>query len=120
MSLKEFTKFRDTMNEKILKEGTLYTRRFFALDNDVYKDGKIPKKYKEMMGLIASIVLRCDDCITYHIIQCIENGITKEEFFEIIDIALIVGGSITIPHIRKATKIYFELLNEYSQKQQSS
>ncbi|MEO0202250.1 MAG: carboxymuconolactone decarboxylase family protein [candidate division WOR-3 bacterium] len=111
MHIKDFEKFREEMNEKILKEGTLYTKRFFALDQDVYKDGKIPKKYKEMMGLVASIVLRCDDCITYHVIQCIQNGLTKEEFFEILDIALIVGGSITIPHIRKAVKTYFDLIN---------
>lgn len=120
MNINDFKVFREKMNEIILKEGTLYTKRFFALDNDVYKDGKIPKKYKEMMGLVASIVLRCDDCITYHIIKCLENGITKEEFFEIIDIALIVGGSITIPHIRRAVKTFFELLSEYSQQQQNS
>ncbi len=107
--LKEFKEFREKINEKILSEGTLYTKRFFALDNDVYKDGSIPRKYKEMMGLVASIVLRCDDCITYHVIQCVENGTIKEEFFELLDIALIIGGSITIPHIRRAVNTYFEI-----------
>lgn len=107
MELKEFWEEREKLNEKILKEGNLYTKRFFALDNDVYKDGAIPRKYKEMMGLVASIVLRCDDCIMYHIVKCVEMGITKEEFYELLNIAMVVGGSITIPHIRKAVK-YFE------------
>jgi AhpD family alkylhydroperoxidase len=98
MELKEFWEEREKLNEKILKEGNLYTKRFFALDNDVYK---------EMMGLVASIVLRCDGCIMYHIVKCVEMGITKEEFYELLDIAMVVGGSITIPHIRKAVK-YFE------------
>jgi len=107
MELKEFWEEREKLNEKILKEGNLYTKRFFALDNDVYKDGAIPRKYKEMMGLVASIVLRCDGCIMYHIVKCVEMGITKEEFYELLNIAMVVGGSITIPHIRKAVK-YFE------------
>ncbi|MCC6011559.1 carboxymuconolactone decarboxylase family protein [Candidatus Caldipriscus sp.] len=101
MELKEFWEEREKLNEKILKEGNLYTKRFFALDNDVYKDGAIPRKYKEMMGLVASIVLM------YHIVKCVEMGITKEEFYELLNIAMVVGGSITIPHIRKAVK-YFE------------
>jgi AhpD family alkylhydroperoxidase len=107
MELKEFWEEREKLNEKILSEGNLYTKRFFALDNDVYKDGAIPRKYKEMMGLVASIVLRCDGCIMYHIVKCVEMGITKEEFYELLNIAMVVGGSITIPHIRKAVK-YFE------------
>jgi AhpD family alkylhydroperoxidase len=98
MELKEFWEEREKLNEKILREGNLYTKRFFALDNDVYK---------EMMGLVASIVLRCDGCIMYHIVKCVEMGITKEEFYELLNIAMVVGGSITIPHIRKAVK-YFE------------
>ncbi len=107
MKLKEFWEEREKLNKKILKEGNLYTKRFFALDNDVYKDGAIPRKYKEMMGLVASIVLRCDGCIMYHIVKCVEMGITKEKFYEILNIAMVVGGSVTIPHIRKAVK-YFE------------
>lgn len=74
------------------------------------KDGAIPRKYKEMMGLVASLVLRCDDCITYHIIQCVKESITKEEFYELINIALVVGGSITIPHVRRAVKTFNGLL----------
>ncbi len=110
MDVKEFWQEREKLNEMILKGGNLYTKRFFALDNDVYKEGAIPKKYKEMMGLVASLVLRCDDCITYHIIQCVNEGITKEEFYELINIALVVGGSITIPHVRRAVKTFNELI----------
>ena len=110
MSIKEFEEFRAKMNEVILKNGTLNTKRFFHLDSTAYSEGSIPKKYKEMMGLVASLVLRCDDCITYHIIQCVKEGITEEEFFELIDIALVVGGSITIPHVRRAVKTFYELV----------
>ncbi len=107
MELKEFWERRRRITEKILKEGNLYTRRFFALDSNVYEDGAIPRKYKEMMGLIASLVLRCDECVIYHIVKCVELGMTKEEFYELLNIAMVVGGSITIPHIRKAVE-YFE------------
>lgn len=110
MDIREFWEERKILNEMILKDGNLYTKRFFALDKDVYNEGVIPKKYKEMMGLVASLVLRCDDCITYHIIRCVEEGITKEEFYELINIALVVGGSITIPHVRRAVKTFNRLL----------
>ncbi len=106
MDIERFEREREELNKIILRDGNIYTRRFFALDGDVYRDGKIPKKYKEMMGLVASIVLRCDDCITYHIVQCIKSGVSKEELYELINIALVVGGSITIPHIRRAVKTF--------------
>jgi len=104
LNKKEFEEFREEMNEKILEKGTLNTKRFFSLDNSVYKEGAIPTKYKELMGLSSSMVLRCEGCISYHINQCIKEGATDEEIFEAFDIALIIGGSIVIPHLREAVK----------------
>ncbi|MBM7560404.1 carboxymuconolactone decarboxylase family protein [Marinitoga litoralis] len=112
MNLKEFNEFREKMNEKILSNGTLNTKRFFNLDGAVYKDGAIPTKYKEMLGLVASMVLRCEGCIAYHIKRCLEEGVTDEEFYEIFDIALIVGGSIVIPHLREAVAFLEEAKKE--------
>ncbi|ODN30923.1 carboxymuconolactone decarboxylase family protein [Fervidobacterium thailandense] len=108
-SLEEFKKFREEMNKEILERGTLNTKRFWALDGAVYKDGALDSKTKELMGLVASLVLRCDDCITYHMIRCAQLGVTDEEFFETFDIALIVGGSITIPHVRRAVSTLLEI-----------
>ncbi len=101
-SLEEFQEFRLKMNEKIARSGTLITRRFFTLDDRTYKEGELSIKTKELMGMVASMVLRCDDCISYHIIQGILKGATDKEFWETFDIALIVGGSIVIPHLRRA------------------
>ncbi|HOT32272.1 MAG TPA: carboxymuconolactone decarboxylase family protein [Petrotogaceae bacterium] len=98
----EFISWREEMNKKILEKGTTNTKRFFNIDGAVYQPGAISTKYKELMGLVASMVLRCEGCIDYHIMTCIENGVTDEEFFEAFDIALIVGGSIVIPHLRQA------------------
>lgn len=108
-SLEEFKKFREEMNREILERGTLNTKRFWALDGAVYKDGVLDSKTKELMGLVASLVLRCDDCITYHMIRCAQLGVTDQEFFETFDIALIVGGSITIPHVRRAVNTLLEI-----------
>uniref|UniRef100_A0A7C5VPJ3 Carboxymuconolactone decarboxylase family protein n=1 Tax=Fervidobacterium thailandense TaxID=1008305 RepID=A0A7C5VPJ3_9BACT len=108
-SLEEFKKFREEMNKEILERGTLNTKRFWALDGAVYKDGALDSKTKELMGLVASLVLRCDDCITYHMIRCAQLGVTDQEFFETFDIALIVGGSITIPHVRRAVSTLLEI-----------
>jgi AhpD family alkylhydroperoxidase len=105
----KFEKFRSDMNERILGTGTTETKRFFALDTRVYEDGALPAKTKEMLGLVASMVLRCNDCITYHVLQCAKHGVSREEFVEAFDVALIVGGSITIPHIREAHAILKEL-----------
>ena len=101
-SLKEFREFREKMNEKILGSGHLGIRRFFTLDTKAYADGAIPTKYKEMMGLVASMVLRCDDCVSYHIVQSVIEGVGDDEFWEAFNIALVVGGSIVIPHFRRA------------------
>ncbi len=95
--LDAFHRFRTEMNEKILAHDNLVVRRFFNLDGQAYKPGALSSKVKEMLGLVASLVLRCDDCITYHMIQCHKEGVTRDEFFEIFGVALIVGGSITIP-----------------------
>jgi len=98
----EFTAFRQRMNERILAEDNQVVRRFFALDTQTYKGGALDVKTKEMLGLVASMVLRCDDCVSYHIAQCKEAGVSREEFFEVFSVGLVVGGSIVIPHLRRA------------------
>lgn len=100
--LEEFRRFRERMNDRILEAGNLEIKRFFALDSRTYEAGALPVKTKELMGLVASMVLRCDDCVTYHITRCAEEGVTQEEFFEAFSVALVVGGSIVIPHLRRA------------------
>ncbi|RFT16477.1 MAG: hypothetical protein OP8BY_1655 [Candidatus Saccharicenans subterraneus] len=105
----EFVRFRQEMNKKILEEGTLEMKRFFGLDEQTYRAGALDEKTKELMGLVASMVLRCDDCISYHIIQALDRGASREELFETFTIALIVGGSIVIPHLRRAVSFLEEL-----------
>ena len=100
--LAEFRAFRERMNERILTAGNLEIKRFFALDTRCYEAGALPVKTKELLGLVASMVLRCDDCITYHVIRCKEEGVTDEELLESFNVALVVGGSIVIPHLRRA------------------
>ena len=100
--LKEFRQYREMMNQRILSAGNLGIKRFFALDSRAYEKGVLDVKTKEMMGLVASTVLRCSDCITYHVIRCVQEGVSDEELFEALNVALIVGGSITIPNIRRA------------------
>ncbi|HMF58235.1 MAG TPA: carboxymuconolactone decarboxylase family protein [Pyrinomonadaceae bacterium] len=100
----EFDRYRAEMNERLLGSNHLGIKRFFALDTQAYEDGALDKKTKELMGLVASIVLRCDDCVTYHIKQCAGLGVTRAEFLDTFNVALVVGGSITIPHLRRATE----------------
>jgi AhpD family alkylhydroperoxidase len=88
------------MNSRILSIDNLGIKRFFNLDSSAYQNGVLDQKTKEMMGLVASMVLRCNDCIDYHILQCIECNVSDEEFYELFNIALVVGGSIVIPHLR--------------------
>jgi len=107
--LEEFEAFRREMNEKILAEGNLDTKRFWNLDSHVYENGKIDSQTKEMMGLVASLVLRCDDCVTYHMIQCHDQGVDRQMFYEVFNVALVVGGSIVIPHMRRAVALLDEL-----------
>ncbi|MFX0085383.1 MAG: carboxymuconolactone decarboxylase family protein [Candidatus Hodarchaeota archaeon] len=106
--IKEFQKFRQRMNEIILEKGNLGIKRFYALDTKCYESGVLSMKVKELLGLVASLVLRCNECITYHILQCYSLDVSEEEFYEAFNVALIVGGSIVIPHLRKAVEILEE------------
>ena len=101
-TLADFNAFRSRMNDIILGAGNVTINRFFALDSRAYEAGSLGMKTKEMLGLVASMVLRCDDCITYHIERCHLEGTTREEFLEVFSISLVVGGSIVIPHLRRA------------------
>ena len=100
--VKEFAEFRKRMNERILAEPNQVIRRFFALDTQTYAPGALDVKTKELCGLTASMVLRCDDCISYHVAQCKDAGVSREEMFEAFSVGLVVGGSIVIPHLRRA------------------
>ena len=102
MEIDDFRAYREKMNQKILDSENLDIKRLFALDSSVYRKGALDVKTKELMGLLASTVLRCDDCIFYHIDHCVEEGATDAEFHETLSIALIVGGSIVVPHLRFA------------------
>jgi AhpD family alkylhydroperoxidase len=97
-----FNESRKEMNEKVLASGHLGIKRFFNLDTRAYEDGALPRKTKELLGLVASLVLRCDDCVTYHLSQCVEAGITDAELHDALNVGLVVGGSIVIPHLRRA------------------
>lgn len=110
--LREFREFRERMNARILESDNLEIKRFFALDSRAYEAGALPVKTKELLGLVASLVLRCDDCVTYHLVRCKEEGVSREEFLETLNVGLIVGGSITIPHLRRAIATLDELDEE--------
>ena len=107
--LDDFQSFRKKMNDRILSADNRAIKRFFSVDTLTYEPGKLNVKTKEMLGLASSMVLRCDDCVSYHIIKCKENGVTDEEMFEIFSVALTVGGSIVIPHLRRAVAFLDEL-----------
>lgn len=111
--LEEFRRYRERMNARILSAGNLGIKRFFALDSRAYEKGALDVKTKELLGLTASTVLRCNDCITYHVARCVQEGVSDEELFEALNVALVVGGSITIPHIRRAV----DMLDQCKQKQ---
>lgn len=108
----EFDRYRAAMNEKLLGSNHLGIKRFFALDTQAYEAGALDKRTKELLGLVASTVLRCDDCITYHVKQCAGAGITRDEFLDAFNVALVVGGSITIPHLRRAIDRVDQVLNQ--------
>jgi AhpD family alkylhydroperoxidase len=97
------------MNERLLSNDNLVIKRIFNLDTNAYMEGALSVKVKEMLGLVSSMVLRCDDCVRYHLIKCHENGLTREELFEVFAIANLVGGTIVIPHTRKALEFWEEL-----------
>ena len=107
--VREFTEFRQRMNQAILAEPNQVIRRFFALDTQTYQAGALDVKTKELLGLVASLVLRCDDCISYHVAQCRAAGVSREEFFETFSVGLVVGGSIVIPHLRRAVDFLEQL-----------
>jgi len=102
--LDDFEEYRSKMNERINHIDNLGIKRFISLDTNAYNDGKVDAKTKELLGLVASMVLRCNDCIDYHILQCIKLGWTDEELYEVFNVALVVGGSIVIPHLRHAVE----------------
>lgn len=108
-SLEAFRHFREKMNAAILEAGNVNINRFFALDTRTYEAGALPVKTKELLGLVASLVLRCDDCITYHVIRCREEGVSDAEFHDAFAVAIVVGGSIVIPHLRRAVARLEEL-----------
>ncbi len=104
--------YRLEMNEKILSTGTKGIQRFFALDAAAYREGALSVKTKELMGLVGSLVLRCDDCVFYHLDRCVAEGVTREEILEAFEVGLVIGGSIVIPHLRRAFETLEELLEE--------
>ena len=108
--VEEFNSYRKKMNERIMAQDNKVLKRFFSLDNQAYQDGALDLKTKELLGLIASMVLRCDDCIAYHLGTCHELGVATDEIFEVFSIANLIGGSIVIPHTRRATE-YWDALN---------
>ena len=101
-NLKEYNEFRHRMNDRITNSGHLGLKRFWALDSRAYEPGSLDEKTLEFMGLTTSMVLKCDDCVTYHLIRLIQLGASNEELYEALNVSLVVGGSITIPHIRRA------------------
>lgn len=112
--IERFQQERQALNELVMKYAGLGTKRYYSLDSQAYRQGALPVKTKELLGLVASFVLRCDDCITYHIIRCHEMGVTNQELEETLFIGLIVGGTITIPHQRRAMKAWDALKTKAS------
>jgi len=108
-TIEDFKEERERLNEIVMRYSGLSIKRFYGLDSQVYREGALPVKTKELLGLVASLVLRCDDCVKYHIIQCHEEGVTSEELEEALAIGLVVGGSIAIPHLRSALQAWDEL-----------
>ena len=107
--VQEFQEFRTKMNKRILDVDNRAIKRFFGVDTLTYEPGALDVKTKEMLGLVSSMVLRCDDCISYHIEQCKKEGVTDEEMFDVFSVALVVGGSIVIPHLRRGVAFLDEL-----------
>lgn len=111
----EFNDYRSKMNERILAEDNKVIKRFFNLDTNTYADGELDVRTKEMIGLACSMVLRCDDCIKYHLGKSFEAGVGRKEVFEVFSIAMVIGGSIVIPHLRRAVE-YWEELEKHGHK----
>ncbi len=114
-SIEEWQAMRETLNDSVMEIAGLEIKRFFSLDNQTYRDGALPASTKELLGFVASLVLRCDDCILYHTIECHKAGFTTEQFAEACTVGLVVGGSIVIPHLRRAAARWLELHREKDQ-----
>ncbi|MGQ9569217.1 MAG: carboxymuconolactone decarboxylase family protein [Anaerolineae bacterium] len=110
--MRTFQAERERLNRLVMHYAGRDIKRFYHLDTQVYREGALPRKTKELLGLVASLVLRCDDCVKYHIGRCHEEGVTDEELEEALAIALVVGGSITIPHLRRAFEAWADLKGE--------
>jgi AhpD family alkylhydroperoxidase len=107
--IQKFKKERERLNQIVMKYSGTNIKRFYSIDSQVYREGALSAKTKELLGLVASLVLRCDDCVKYHIIRCHDEGVKDGEFEEALAIGLVVGGSITIPHLRRAFEVWDEL-----------
>lgn len=118
--ISQFNSYREKMNERIMSLDHLGIKRFFNLDTNAYTDGNLDGKTKELLGLVASMVLRCNDCIDYHIIQCVKAGWQDEEITEAFNVALVVGGSIVIPHLRHAVETLDLVRSDSTQIENSS
>jgi AhpD family alkylhydroperoxidase len=108
-TIKGFQEERERLNDIVMGYAGLNMKRFYNLDSQVYRDGALPARTKELLGLVASLVLRCDDCVKYHLLRCDEEEVTSEELEEALAVGLIVGGSITIPHLRRAFEAWGQL-----------
>jgi len=111
--VQEFNDYRSKMNEKILGDNNKVIKRIFNLDTNAFKEGALDVKTKELLGLVASVVLRCDDCVAYHLETCYKEGVTKEEVMETLSIGTLIGGTIVIPHLRRAYE-FWEALEQNS------
>lgn len=114
--VEEFNAYREKMNDKILGDNNKIIKRIFNLDTNAFSEGHLDVKTKELLGLVASTVLRCDDCIKYHLETCHKEGISKEEVMETLSIATLIGGTIVIPHLRRAYEFWEELEEMKSEK----
>jgi AhpD family alkylhydroperoxidase len=112
VGLEAFRAFRAEMNERLIDAGHLGIKRFLALDGQAYQDGALDERTKELLGLVASLVLRCDDCVTYHLERSVGLGVSRAECLEVFNVGLVVGGSIVIPHLRRALRTLDALVAE--------
>jgi len=115
--IEDFESEREALNEIVMRYADLGIKRFYSLDSQAYRPGTLSKKTKELLGLVASLVLRCDDCIQYHVIQCYKEDVPSDELVEALGIGLLVGGSITIPHLRRALRAWDELKGSSTEKE---
>jgi len=107
--VEQFNEYRSRMNDRILSTDNKVVKRIFNVDTNAYLEGALSVKTKELMGLVASLVLRCDDCVRYHLLKCRENNVTEEELFEVLGIATLVGGTIVVPHMRRAVEFWDDM-----------